>query len=107
MDGPKFNTMEVTCAQWITNYRTNNRVYADSYRFLILNGYIQYNKSEQINNNSLTNPSSYIYVGTYNIENDKFGLSEAGSNTLIYSKYQNAILVRKKIFDDGGSQIFH
>ena len=107
MDGPKFNTMEVTGAQWITNYRTNNRVYADSYRFLILNGYIQYNKSEQINNNSLTNPSSYIYVGTYNIENDKFGLSEAGSNTLIYSKYQNAILVRKKIFDDGGSQIFH
>jgi uncharacterized membrane protein len=106
MDGPKFNNMELLSAQWIANYKTNNMVLADSYRTLILNGYIPFNKSVAITINSYSNTSSYIYVGTYNIENDKFGLPEPGSNTIKYFKYQNTILVRNKIFDDGGSQIF-
>lgn len=107
MDGPKFNTMEVTGAQWIADYRTNNLVYADTYRFLLLNGYIPYNKSQSVSNEILTNSSTYTYIGTFNIQNDKFGMPEPGSNVLNYTEYKNSITLRNKIFDDGGSEIFH
>jgi uncharacterized membrane protein len=107
MEGPKFNIMEITSAQWVTTYRTNDMVYADSYRFLILNGYIPYDKSQPIDINSLTNSSSYIYVGTYNIENDKFGIPDSETKIIIYYDYQDYITIRNKIFDDGGSNIFH
>ena len=107
MDGPKFNTQEVNSAQWIATYRTNNFVYADEYKSLLLNGYIPYNQSAPINFELIASNQSYLFFGTYNIQNDKIGVQQPGVSTLLYEEYKKPLVVRNKIFDDGGSQIWH
>lgn len=104
MDGPKFNTLEVTGAQWITQNRDNDNVYADSYRFLLLNGFIPYDKSKPVNYSP--NGGSYMFLGTYNLLTDEFGIPAPGQTTLTYYSIANLTNMASSIYDNGGSKIF-
>jgi len=104
MDGPKFNEMEISGAIWISKNQLNNTVYADSYRVLLLNGFSS--NELGLKPGGFMNQSSYLFLGTRNIENDTYGLSSLGSNILTYYNSQNITSSKLKIYDDGGSQIY-
>lgn len=104
MDGPKFNNLEVTGAQWITKYRTNDEVHADSYRFLLLNGFIPYEKAKSTF--YFPNTGSYMFLGSYNLLTGEFGIPQAGSTTLQYYSISNLTSVGTSIYNNGGSEIF-
>ena len=107
MDAPEFNIEEVNGAQWIAVHRNNNYIYADEYRTLLLYGYLPYNESATINFNLIASNQSYLFYGTYNIQNDLVGVQQVGASTPVYSEYKRGLIVRNRIFDDGGSQIWH
>ncbi len=104
MDGPKFNDLEVTGAQWIAQNRVNDNVYADSYRFLLINGFVPYDKSKPVS--YLPNGGAYMFLGTYNLLTGEFGIPAQGSSTLYYYSTENLTNVASSIYDDGGSKIF-
>lgn len=105
MDGPKFNNLEVTGAQWITDYRVNDEVHADSYRFLLLNGFIPYEKAKSTFYSP--NTGSYMFLGSYNLLTGEFGIPQAGSSSsLQYYSISNLTSVGTSIYDNGGSKIF-
>ncbi|MTK63829.1 MAG: DUF2206 domain-containing protein [Methanobacterium sp.] len=104
MDGPKFNNLEVTGTQWITDYRVNDEVHADSYRFLLLNGFIPYEKAKSTF--YYPNTGSYMFLGTYNLLTGEFGIPQAGSTTLQYYSISNLTSVGSSIYDNGGSKVF-
>ena len=104
MDGPKFNEMEISGATWISEYQINNTVYADSYRILLLNGFSSDKISLKFG--GYMNQSSYLFLGTNNIENNTYGISDQGSNILLYYNAQNLTSSKSRIYDDGGSQIY-
>ena len=104
MDGPKFNTLEVDGAQWITQNRVNDNVYADSYRFLLLNGLIPYDKTKPVS--YAPNGGSYMFLGTYNLLTGEFGIPAPGQTTLTYYSIENLTNVASSIYDNGGSKIF-
>lgn len=105
MDGPKFNDLEVTGAQWITDYRVNDEVHADSYRFLLLNGFIPYEKAKSTF--YFPNTGSYMFLGSYNLLTGEFGIPQAGSSSsLQYYSISNLTSVGTSIYDNGGSKIF-
>ena len=107
MDGPKFNEMEVTGAQWLSEYKTNNTILADQYRFLLLNGLNHYNNNRVLITEIHINQSSYVYFGSFNILYDQYGVSAKGSNVLKYYPIGNLTSFRSRTFDDGDSQIYH
>jgi uncharacterized membrane protein len=107
MDGPKFNTEEVNGAAWIATYRTNTYVFGDEYRSLLLYGYIPYNQSEGLNDELIASNQSYLFFGSYNIQYDKVGIQKPGETAPVYKTYKNSLTARNKIYDDGGSQIWH
>ena len=104
MDGPKFNEMEVTGAQWLTGVK-NSSIYADTYRTILLAGFSN-NNNTKLNSTIKINESSYIYLGTFNIVYNLYGVSVYGSNTLNYYNDNNFTSLRDKIYDNGGSQVF-
>ena len=107
MDGPKFNEMEIKGAQWLSEFKTNNTILADQYRFLLLNGFNHYNNNRVLINEIHINQSSYVYFGSFNILHDQYGVSVKGSNVLKYYPIGNLTSFRSRIFDDGDSQIYH
>lgn len=105
MDGPKFNSLEVTGAQWITQNRVNDEVHADSYRFLLLNGFIPYAKAKSTF--YYPNTGSYMFLGTYNLLSGEFGIPQAGSSSsLQYYSINNLTSTGSSIYNNGGSEIF-
>ena len=107
MDAPKFNIEEVDGAQWIATYRNSNYIYADEYRTLLLYGYFPYNQSATINFKLIASNRSYLFYGSYNIQNDRVGVQQLGASAPVYSEYQRGLQVRNRIYDDGGSQVWH
>jgi uncharacterized membrane protein len=104
MDGPKFNSLEIAGVQWITKNRVNDNVYADSYRFLLINGFIPYDKTKSIS--YVPNGGSYMFLGTYNLVKGEFGIPAPGSTTLHYYSIENLTQQASSIYDNGGSKIF-
>jgi uncharacterized membrane protein len=104
MDGPKFNNLEVTGVQWITEYRVTDEVHADSYRFLLINGFIPYEKAKSTVYSP--NSGSYMFLGTYNLETGEFGIPQASSTSLQYYSITNLTPLGTSIYDNGGSKIF-
>lgn len=104
MDGPKFNTLEIDGAKWITQNRVNDNVYADSYRLLLLYGFIKYDKTKPVN--YAANNGSYMFLGTYNLETGKLGMSTSGQTSLTYYSFENMTKQATSIYDNGGSKIF-
>ncbi|WP_048190936.1 DUF2206 domain-containing protein [Methanobacterium sp. SMA-27] len=104
MDGPKFNNIEVVGAEWITEYRVNDNVHADSYRFLLLNSLIPYAQAKS--GFYSPNNGSYMFLGTYNLLTGEFGIPAIGYTTLKYYSVENLTSEGSSIYDNGGSKIF-
>jgi uncharacterized membrane protein len=105
-DAPVFNTNDIFGVTWLHNYKNSTiPVYADGYRVELFNEFELYNANYILMNLTIPN-SSYIYLGHYNIHNDKL---------LIYSnqstgEYIPNIIVtenKNKIYDNGGFQIWN
>ncbi len=82
MDGPKFNNMELTGAEWLNDYKLDIVVYSDVYRSLLLNGYFINTHTSIENGTQLVEPS-YIFLGTYNVENNQIAAPAKGSNPVV------------------------
>ncbi len=106
MDGPQFNEMEITGVQWLMEYKIYNLVYADPFRFLLLNGFNYYTYNIPITNMTVFQGKSYLFLGTYNIDHNQVGIPTMGVNLLKYISDRNLTSTRSKVFDDGGSQIY-
>ena len=106
MDGPQFNEMEITGVEWLMEYKVYNLVYADGFRFLLLNGYNYYTNNIPITNTTVFQKNSYLFLGTYNIDHNQIGIPTLGANVLKYIDDSNLTSTRDKVFDDGGSQVY-
>ena len=82
IDSPRFNEMELAGAKVWTSLRVNQPIFADSNRWLLLESFNltdtvpAYYRSNMTNNILIQN-NTFIYLGTYNIQSDKFVLLQA------------------------------
>lgn len=105
MDGPKFNNIELTGAKWLNDHKLDIIVYSDVYRSLLLNGYF-INTHTSIENGTLLIQPSYIFLGTYNIENNQIAIPAKGSSPVAYLDDKNYTNFDNKSYDNGGSQVY-
>ncbi|MBI5680706.1 MAG: DUF2206 domain-containing protein [Methanobacterium sp.] len=107
---PVFNNQEVLAGNWWSEKKTNDNynIYSDFYRYE-LPGSFQWAKSVFIYNDSfLTVPeNSYIFLGSWNIINDKiyihFAAPEVGPH---YIKLGRIVDGKNKIYENGGAAIW-
>ncbi len=105
MDGPKFNGLELTGAEWLNNHKMDILVYSDVYRSLLLNGYF-INTHTSLQNGTILDDQSYIFLGTFNIDNNVYAVSAKGSSPVVYFDTRNYTDNINKTYDNGGSWIF-
>jgi uncharacterized membrane protein len=105
MDGPKFNNMELTGAEWLNNHKLDIIVYSDVYRSLLLNGYFINTHTSLENGTDVVQPS-YIFLGTYNVINHQIAAPAKGSSPVAYLDDRNYTTFYNKSYDNGGSQIY-
>ena len=88
IDTSIFNQMEVTGAKLWNNQRLNQSIYADLNRWLLLESinlnytipaYYRVNSTDHLNIPSNT----FIYLGTYNIQSDKFFLLDSPESNFV------------------------
>lgn len=104
---PIFNQREVAAAQWWAKVKNNRHIYADFYRYLLLGGFkwdqaAPFPDIENNKNFMLRNTDVYIFVGTWNIENQKVIFFSKKTMTLTEITKN-----KSKIFDDGGASIWY
>jgi len=105
MDGPKFNDMEITGAEWLNNHKMDIIVYSDVYRSLLLNGFFISTHTSLENGTQVLQPS-YIFLGTYNVINNKYAAPARGSSPVFYIDDRNYTTNFNRSYDNGGSQVF-
>lgn len=102
VDYPKFNSEDFMSAKWIMGRKNENLVYADDYRTPLLFSFDRWNiqsyNSTKLKLNKLQT-NSYIYLGSFNILNNKMKESDNYSSTEV-------IFNLKQIYDNGNSRIF-
>jgi len=81
IDYPRFNHQEVSGAEWITNVKGSDPIYADGYRWLLLGG-LEWGQARNL-------PKDIRKVKTK------------------YIKLTDVIGKRSKIYDNGGAQVYH
>jgi len=102
LDYPKFNSQDYFGAKWVMGVKTNNSIYADDYRFLILFLFNQYHIGPYRETNELKS-HSYIYLGSFNTLNNK--MRESSNGSFNYTTTEK-ISKENEIYDNGGSKIF-
>ena len=105
MDGPKFNDMELTGAEWLNNHKLDIIVYSDVYRSLLLNGFFINTHTSLENGTDVVQPS-YIFLGTYNVVNHQIAAPAKGSSPVAYLNDSNYTSFYNRSYDNGGSQIY-
>jgi uncharacterized membrane protein len=108
MDAPRFNDQEVYGASWLSNEKTSNPAFADTYRGLLLQTMFLPSVSGLPLNGTLA-AGSYVYLGTLNVVENKFTvLAVKGSVSTSYSvNVQNFTAARSRVYDNGGSEIYY
>ena len=110
LDNPKFNQNEISGAKWLTDTKSPliNKtkeyiVYSDAYRFLLLTGGLGENNAK-INKTFKINNTSYVFLGSFNIENGQFVFLQ-GKNQF-YKENKSFVNNFSKIYDNRGAQVF-
>jgi uncharacterized membrane protein len=107
IDYPVFNEQEVFCAKWLNNVKAG-MIYGDKFRWLLPNS-LEWGTvtsiSDDYNNMKL---NSYIYLGTFNIREEKILISHRqGVNKIMeYISSTNILSHRNKIYDNKGSEVY-
>ena len=108
IDYPVFNEQEVISAKWLNNVKVG-MIYADYFRWLLPNS-LEWGTvatiSDDINKMKL---NSYIYLGTFNIWEEKVLIShKKGLNRIReYINSTNMTSHRNKIYDNNGSDVYY
>ncbi|MDO9045583.1 MAG: DUF2206 domain-containing protein [Methanobacteriaceae archaeon] len=104
IDGPYFNSEEISAATWLTKYKNNRSAYADLFRYNLLSSMNLIGRQRPINqtfNDSLTD---YFYLGTLNINERNLVERETLKNQ---NYYQMIIENKNEIYDNQKSRIFY
>jgi len=109
IDYPRFNHQEFSGAEWITNVKGSDPIYADGYRWLLLGG-LECGQARNLPKDiRKVRDDSYLYLGSYNVAN-KSVLVWYKEKALTKTKYislSNVIVKNSKIYDNGGAQVYH
>jgi uncharacterized membrane protein len=106
IDYPKFNELEITGLKWLTEVKDDKLIYADDYRWLLLNRFYTQQKIRRLpmNSNEIKE-QSYLYFGNFNIINKSVILQERDKTDLI--KQINNFTGGRKIYDNSGAEIYY
>jgi len=110
---PLFNTQEASSAEWLSDNRVSNSIYADVYGRFIFNRYI-YSMNEIALNNGVTdftsyNPNnSYIYQRKLDINNYYLtGYTGMNDRNRVYLNMSVIVNPKSTVFDDGDSRVYY
>jgi len=108
-DFPKFNQKEINGGEWLAKYsNSSTAIYADKYRASVLGSIVSCNEIPAYFD--LVNSTSYIFLGTLNIAQNKILTYRlVGSNIIMdegYRSPQEILKGRSRIYDDGGSYTY-
>jgi uncharacterized membrane protein len=108
LDYPRFNEMEVDAATWVTVAKGPAPVFSDGYRSLLMAS-LSFEDSNAISGVNTTPPNCYLFLGTYNIDNQGILIYETTNVTRVwkYVELGGFELNRSRIFDNGGSEVFN
>lgn len=107
IDYPVFNEKEVTSAKWLNNVKAG-MIYGDNFRWLLPNS-LDWRTVTTISDNLKIKLNSYIYLGTFNIREEKVLISHRkGVNSITeYISSTNITSHRNKIYDNNGSEVYY
>jgi uncharacterized membrane protein len=110
IDYPRFNEQEVLSAKWLYGVKSNNPIYADEYRRLLV-GSFEWGQVrtltfdiDQIQDNS------FIYFGSLTIEKKEIMVVDVKSARRIAREYINSSQIvdgRNQIYNNGGAQVYY
>lgn len=103
------NNAEVSSINWLNEYNDPKyKIYADAYKAIIIPSIIGRGETLSLQNlnNNQTLQRSYIFLGDFNIKNNKMLIIEK-TNKLSYFRNPNLIMNMSKIQDNGKSWIFY
>jgi uncharacterized membrane protein len=107
IDYPRFNDQEVLGAEWLFRVKSSDKIYADTYRSLLLNSFegrivIPLSVDEIPEN-------SYIYLGTLNVVDDKvIHEHKIGVQCIMgYIGSEDIVNKRNNIYTNGGAEVYY
>lgn len=109
MDYPRFNTKEVHGASWISEKTEISHIYGDLFGFHLLNEYM-FGRVGVFDNNTEEIPyNSYVYFRGLNVKGKikSYPRSEIYIPLKEYKFFNNIIIKMNKLYDNGGSHIYH
>jgi uncharacterized membrane protein len=114
VDTAVFNSQEITGAKWIVDERndigmnTRSQIIADGYRWVVFFG-MTFINVKPLQNNILPH-HSYLYLGTYNLENDKvYTMIEKKNISATYEYLNSSSIVAglDEIYDNEQSAVYY
>ncbi len=106
-DYPRFNDKEVNAAKWLVDVTDSSPIYADNFGRLLLYEYnfwrinLFFSETEEL-------PSrSYVYLRSLNLKGFMTELYEKRVGFTNSTFYNKVITRKNKIYDNGGSVIYH
>ena len=110
IDYPRFNDQEVLGARWICNVKSDNPIYADDYRRLLV-GSFEWGQVRTLTFDiDQIRDDSYIYFGSLTIEKKEIMVVDVKSARRITREYINSNQIvdgRNKIYNNGGAQVYY
>ena len=110
MDYPRFNDQEVLGAEWLYGVKSNNPIYADEYRRLLV-GSFEWGQVRTLTFDvDQIQDDSYIYFGSLSIEKKEIMVVDVKSARRITREYINSSQIvddRNKIYNNGGAQVYY
>jgi uncharacterized membrane protein len=104
-DYARFNDKEVTGANWFFN-NSDSTIYADQYRYLLLSGF-EWEKVQRLEIVTDLPEMPYLFLGTFNINHNLLYVFkwEQSGGSYQYMPFNESMMTKNKIYDNGGSWI--
>ncbi len=109
MDFPRFNDKEVRAAKWLSDVKGSNLIFADFYGVQLINGFDFNQVKPFVAKKEKLSSGTYIYLRSLNL---KGLIVEKNMAFRIYAElldsafYNQVIIKKNKIYDNGGSEIY-
>ena len=110
---PLFDNQEADSAQWLTDNKVSNSIYADVYGKFIFYRFTP-NINEISSNNGVSefttynSSNTYMYLRTLNVNSGYLvGFTSRTDRNRVYKDLSSIANSKNKIFDDGGSRVYY
>ena len=110
IDYPRFNDQEVLGARWICNVKSDNSIYADEYRRLLISSFAWGQVITLTFDIDKIQDGSYIYFGSLTIEKKEILLVDWKSARRLTKEYINSSQIvdgRNQIYNSGGAEVYY